>query len=40
LPVTEAVGRDILTLPISAHMTIDDVAYVCGHLAELAGFSA
>lgn len=35
LPVTEALGRNILTLPISAHMTIEDVDYVCGHLAEL-----
>lgn len=35
LPVSETLGREILTLPISASMTDDDVDYVCGHLAEL-----
>ncbi len=37
LPATEAIGREILTLPISASMTLDDVDYVCAHLAELVG---
>jgi perosamine synthetase len=35
LPDSEALGREILTLPISASMTVADVDYVCGHLAEL-----
>jgi dTDP-4-amino-4,6-dideoxygalactose transaminase len=35
LPVTETLGREILTLPISASMTLDDARYVCGHLTEL-----
>ncbi len=35
LPVTEALGQEILTLPISASMTLDDVDYVTAHLAEL-----
>lgn len=35
LPATESVGREILTLPISASMTAADVNYVCDHLAEL-----
>lgn len=33
LPHAEAVGSEILTLPISASMTNDDVDYVCAHLA-------
>jgi dTDP-4-amino-4,6-dideoxygalactose transaminase len=36
LPAAEALGREVLTLPISAHMTVADAEYVCGHLAELA----
>ncbi len=35
LPHAEALGQEILTLPISASMTCDDVDYVCAHLAEL-----
>lgn len=35
LPVSEATGRTILTLPISASMSAQDVDYVCDHLAEL-----
>ena len=35
LPVSEALGRAILTLPISASMTEEDVDYVCAHLTEL-----
>ena len=35
LPISEELGREILTLPISASMTLDDVDYVCAHLAEL-----
>lgn len=33
LPVTEAAAEMIMTLPISARMTIDDVDYVVDHLA-------
>ena len=40
LPVTEKLGPEIMTLPISASMTIADVGYVCEHLAELTGPSA
>ena len=35
LPDSEALGREILTLPISASMTIEDIDYVCGHLVAL-----
>lgn len=35
LPVAEALGREILTLPISADMTPADVDYVCDHLDAL-----
>ena len=35
LPETENLGRRILTLPISASMTEDDVAYVVDHLSEI-----
>lgn len=35
LSVSEQIGREILTLPISASMTVEDVDYVCGHLADL-----
>lgn len=37
LPHSETLGREILTLPISASMTAEDVDYVCAHLAELVG---
>jgi dTDP-4-amino-4,6-dideoxygalactose transaminase len=37
LPATETLAREILTLPISASMTSDDVNYVCSHVAELIG---
>jgi dTDP-4-amino-4,6-dideoxygalactose transaminase len=33
LSVTEAAAEMIMTLPISARMTIDDVDYVVDHLA-------
>lgn len=36
LPAAEALGREILTLPISASMTEADAECVCAHLAELA----
>lgn len=35
LPVTESVAKRIMTLPISARMTIEDVDYVCAHLANI-----
>lgn len=35
LPDSELLGREILTLPISASMTPADVDYVCAHLTEL-----
>ena len=35
LPVTEQVHRRILTLPISASMTLDDAGYVADHLIDL-----
>lgn len=35
LPVTESLAEQIMTLPISARMTLDDVDYVVHHLAEL-----
>ncbi|MEJ7607908.1 MAG: DegT/DnrJ/EryC1/StrS family aminotransferase [Bryobacteraceae bacterium] len=35
LPVTEALTPLILTLPISASMTVDDADYVCDHLINL-----
>lgn len=35
LPVTDMMAVKIMTLPISAHMNVDDVDYVCGHLAQL-----
>jgi dTDP-4-amino-4,6-dideoxygalactose transaminase len=35
LPATESIGREILTLPIGASMTIEDIDYVCGHLGAL-----
>lgn len=35
LPVTEELAGQIMTLPISARMTLDDVEYVVHHLARL-----
>lgn len=35
LPATEAIGREILTLPISASMTVEDIDYIRGHLVAL-----
>jgi dTDP-4-amino-4,6-dideoxygalactose transaminase len=35
LPVTDMMAVKIMTLPISAHMSVDDVDYVCSHLAQL-----
>lgn len=35
LPVTEQLAKSIMTLPISAQMTIDDVDYVVEHMAAL-----
>lgn len=35
LPITDALAEKIMTLPISAHMSVDDVDYVCDHLAQL-----
>ena len=35
LPVTEEVGAQILTLPISASMNLDDADYVCDHLEAI-----
>jgi dTDP-4-amino-4,6-dideoxygalactose transaminase len=35
LPTTERLAKVIMTLPIGARMTIDDVDYVTQHLAEL-----
>jgi dTDP-4-amino-4,6-dideoxygalactose transaminase len=35
LPATESLAETIMTLPISAHMTCDDVDYVVDHLADL-----
>jgi dTDP-4-amino-4,6-dideoxygalactose transaminase len=35
LPISEALGDEILTLPISASMNTDDVDYVCSHLFDL-----
>ncbi len=37
LPVTEAVSAQMMTLPISARMTVDDVDYVAEHLAQCTG---
>lgn len=37
LPVTERVAKQIMTLPISAKMTLQDVDYVADHLQELLG---
>jgi dTDP-4-amino-4,6-dideoxygalactose transaminase len=37
LPVTESIGESILTLPISAAMTLDDVDFVSTSLAEILG---
>jgi len=35
LPITERLAEQIMTLPISARMTLDDVEYVVHHLAKL-----
>ena len=35
LPVTEELAGQIMTLPISARMKIDDVEYVVHHLTKL-----
>jgi perosamine synthetase len=35
LPATEAIGRDIITLPTSASMLPEDVQYVCSHVSSL-----
>ena len=35
LPVTERLAEQIMTLPIGARMTLDDVSYVVNHLAKL-----
>lgn len=35
LPATDSLAEKIMTLPISAHMSIEDVDYVCDHLAQL-----
>jgi dTDP-4-amino-4,6-dideoxygalactose transaminase len=35
LPVTEQLGEQIMTLPISGRMTLDDVEYVVHHLEKL-----
>ena len=35
LPVTERLAEQIMTLPISARMTLDDVEYVVHHLTQL-----
>lgn len=35
LPVSEQLGDQIITMPISASMTVADVDYVCDHLLEL-----
>lgn len=35
LPVTDTLAADIMTLPISARMTIDDVDYVADNLTQL-----
>jgi dTDP-4-amino-4,6-dideoxygalactose transaminase len=35
LPATEKLAEQIMTLPISAKMMLDDVDYVMGHLEEL-----
>ena len=35
LPITETLARKIMTLPISAKMTLEDVDYVVEHLAHL-----
>lgn len=35
LPITESLAEQIMTLPISARMTIDDVKYVVHHLVKL-----
>ena len=40
LPVTEAICRRIVTLPISASMTVSDADYVCDHLLALLASSS
>ena len=35
LPVTERLAEQIMTLPISARMSLDDVEYVVHHLVKL-----
>jgi len=35
LPVTEQVGESIVTLPISASMSLDDAEYVLTHLRAI-----
>jgi dTDP-4-amino-4,6-dideoxygalactose transaminase len=35
VPVTEWLAEQIMTLPISARMSLDDVDYVVHHLAKL-----
>ncbi|NGZ94828.1 MAG: DegT/DnrJ/EryC1/StrS family aminotransferase [Nitrospira sp. WS110] len=35
LPITDYVAERIMTLPISARMMIEDVDYVCAHLADI-----
>lgn len=37
LPITEKLAEQILTLPISAKMTLDDVDYVMNHIDDLFG---
>jgi dTDP-4-amino-4,6-dideoxygalactose transaminase len=37
LPMTEMLAKQIMTLPISAKMTLDDVDYVMAHLEDLLG---
>jgi len=37
LPVTEALSAQMMTLPLSARMTMDDVDYVAEHLAQCTG---
>jgi dTDP-4-amino-4,6-dideoxygalactose transaminase len=37
LPITEVLAKQIMTLPISAKMTLDDVDYVMSHFEELLG---
>jgi dTDP-4-amino-4,6-dideoxygalactose transaminase len=35
LPITEDIGRRIMTLPISSSMTTQDAEYVCEHLVDV-----